>query len=184
MATRAPCLPSDVYAVFAGQIDQGAVQRIFASLAQANASHTERVHLLFQSTGGSVADGICLYNFFKTLSVDLTLYNSGSLSSIAVVTYLGAKKRMVSQYGSFMMHRSYSPTQNLTGRQLQPLTHALALDDERTEAILRTHITMPAEKWADLDGALFLSAQEAIAWGVADQIADFCPPPGTQIFNV
>jgi hypothetical protein len=34
------------------------------------------MNLLFQSTGGSVSDGIFLHNLFKSLPMKLTLYNA------------------------------------------------------------------------------------------------------------
>jgi hypothetical protein len=50
--------PVEAYAVFAGVIEQATIQRIFAGLGAAMANKVQRVHLLFQSTGGTVADGL------------------------------------------------------------------------------------------------------------------------------
>ena len=63
--------PSAVYAVFAGAIDQAAVQRMFVGLGAIMNNQIAQVHLLLQSSGGSVSDSVCLYNFFRSLPIDL-----------------------------------------------------------------------------------------------------------------
>src|SRR5215217_2667776 len=57
------------------------------------AQRVAHVHMLFQSNGGTVCDGVCLYNFFRSLPISLTLYNTGSVAPVAVVAYLGAHER-------------------------------------------------------------------------------------------
>ena len=53
------------------------------------AQRVAHVHLLFQSNGGTVGDGLCLYNFFRSLPISLTFYNTGSVASVAAIAYLG-----------------------------------------------------------------------------------------------
>src|ERR1700693_5244975 len=134
----------DVYAVFCGVIDQPSVQKIFSNLtATTNPNNkVETVHLLFQSTGGNVADGVCLYNFFKAFSVDLVLYNVWAVWSAAAVAYLGSKKRKTSARASFMIHRTHVSPQFAKAPALKAFTNTVALDDARTESILREHITL------------------------------------------
>lgn len=185
MASAAtPALPPEVYAVFCGSIDQGSVQKIFNGLTTAIAQNVKEVHVLFQSLGGGVGDGISLYNFFAALTIDLTLYNVGQVSSAALIAYLGAKKRKTSAYASFMTHRTTGPATAMEAGRMKATAESIALDDQRTEAILRKHITMPDDKWARLDDGLWFSAEEAVKFGVADGIAEFAPPPGSKIFNI
>src|ERR1700737_2724923 len=100
---------NSAYATFAGPIDQQSVQRFFTSIAAGSANKIEHIHILFQSFGGAVADGICLYNFFRALPIDLTLYNGGNVSSAATIAFLGAKGRKVTANATFMIHRAQSP---------------------------------------------------------------------------
>jgi len=79
-------LPSCVYATFAGPIDQQTLPRIFQNFAGATQRGVRELHLLFQSTGGVVGDGISLYNYIRTLPLDLHIYNTGAVHSIAVLT--------------------------------------------------------------------------------------------------
>jgi ATP-dependent Clp protease protease subunit len=188
-ATSTPLPPpkDEVYAIFAGAIDQSSVQRFFNSfaIASAPASNVSHIHLLLQSTGGFVADGICLYNFFRALPIDLTIYNIGSVSSIAVVAYLGAKKRKTSARATFMLHRTSVSPQSATATLLKSLADSVVLDDKRTESILSEHVTLSQDRWALLNyHDQWFSAEEAVDTGLADEIADFAPPMGTQIYNI
>lgn len=178
----APELP-EFYATFSGLIDQGTVQRLIQGLSLVTGQCSD-VHLLFQSSGGYIGDGICLYNFFKALPFNLTLYNTGSVSSIAVIAYLGAKRRMTSKYATFMIHRS-TWTGLATAAKLQAAVDSLHIDDKRTEDILRSHIKLSTEQWAALNYVeLTFNAEEAVRVGMADEIADFIPPAGAKIFTV
>ena len=80
----------EVFAVFCGAINEAAVARIFNGVAAVTTNNVKRVHLLFQSSDGNVGDGVCLYNFFRAVSIPLSLYNIGSCVSIAALSFLGA----------------------------------------------------------------------------------------------
>jgi len=178
--------PKTVYATFAGMIDQQSLPRIFQGFAAASGGGTKEVHLLFQSTGGMIGDGISLYNFFSALPMTLHIYNTGSVQSVAVLAYLGAEHRHASAHSSFMIHKSHFPMQpGVNAAKLEALAKNLVLEDERVEAILKAETEIPEEKWAfhALQDVVF-SAKEAVEFGIADDIREFEVPPGNQIFNV
>jgi hypothetical protein len=106
-----PAGPPEIYGVFCGNVDQASVARIMSGMATAINNRVPRLHLLFQSSGGLVGDGVCLYNFLKALPIPLTIYNVGSVSSIAALAYLGAEERKVSAHATFMLHRTYASPQ-------------------------------------------------------------------------
>jgi ATP-dependent Clp protease, protease subunit len=147
MATSAalPPLPSEIYAVFNGPIDQEAVTRIFNGLTAASTNSVKQFHLLFQSQGGGIGESIALYNFFRALTFDLTLYNTGTVASGATIAYLGAKKRKTSAHALFMIHRTETTTQFANTQTIKSLADSAVINDQRTEAILRQYIIMPAK---------------------------------------
>jgi ATP-dependent Clp protease protease subunit len=178
-------MPSEVFATFVGVIDQITVHRILTGVGAAMASKVKHVHLLFQSTGGTVADGICLYNFLHRLPIEISLYNVGTVASIGALAYLGAKIRKTSASATFMLHRTQVSPQGATAERLQAFARNVTLDDERTEAILRQRLKMPKDLWdVHRVADLWLSANEAVKYGLATEIGGFAPPFGTQIFNV
>jgi ATP-dependent Clp protease protease subunit len=184
-AQSAPPPINEIYALFAGMIDQDAVRRLFNGLTTAITNRIDRMHLLLQSTGGSVSDGVCLYNFFRTLPIELKIYNCGSVSSIAAIAYLGAQSRKVSAHATFMLHRTHISPQMATAERLQALANTIGIDDQRTEAILRDRLTLSDDKWAiHRMTELWFNTQEAVECGLADEVAEFAPPKGSMVFSL
>jgi ATP-dependent protease ClpP protease subunit len=84
-----------------------------------------------------------------------------------------------------MIHRAHVSPQLATADRLQALAQSLTIDDERTETILRQYITMSDDRWnAHKLTDLWFTADEAVKCGLAQQIGEFSPPPGTPIFAV
>lgn len=177
-------LPPVVYATFSGEINQDTVGRIISGVTSVM-GQVSHLHVLFNSTGGFISDGICLYNFFRALTIDLTLYNGGSVSSIAAIAFLGAAHRKTTQYGTFMIHRSHSSPSGATAAKLEDIARSLRIDDARTEAILRNHIKLVPEQWDRLNYEnLTFNAVDSVAIGFAEEIAEFAPPAGARLFTV
>lgn len=177
--------PKQVHALFAGVIDQIAVQRLSNALSIASQQGVQEVHLLFQTTGGNIADGVCLYNIFQSVPMQIVLYNVGTIASIGVIAYLGADERKTSANATFMIHKTMFSPVAATVDRLQSAANAAALDDQRIEAILHKHIKLAQEKWDVHKVAdLWLSAKEALDAGISDAISDFSPPVGEQFYYV
>jgi ATP-dependent Clp protease protease subunit len=185
MATAPPSLPADIFGVFSGPINAETTKNLMNNLTGTTSGGVQRVHLMFHTTGGFVSDGVCLFNFLKTFPVDLTLYNGGAVSSIGVIAYLGAKHRKASAHSVFMIHRTQCGIPAGTpANRAQTIVDSALLDDRRTEVILRENLTLPDERWVSFENDdLHFSAQEAVEYGIADEIADFAPPPGARIWN-
>jgi len=177
-------MPKEAYAVFCGGIDQASAQKTAALFTNAMLQGYHHVHLLLQSAGGFVGDGVFLYNLFRSVPIGLTLYNAGQVASAAAIAYLGAKQRITGPRATFMLHRTTQSPQLATSAKLAHVAKSLVLDDARTESILREHITMPAEIWKEMDfHDIHLSGEEALRFGIATEIGDFAPPLGSTVFN-
>ena len=174
------------YLAFSAMLDQLAVQRFFALFAQATQEGYNDVHLLMQTIGGSVPDGVCLYNFFQSMeSIELSIYNGGNVSSAGVIAYLGGDKRYVSSTGAFMIHRSTATFQGANSDEVQARVASLVIDDERTETIIKNHITLTPEQWVvHKSSDLWLNSDQAIAAKVAESKCDFWVPTGARLTNV
>ncbi len=178
-------IENQIYGTFAALIDTATVQRVFGAFSIMMTNKVTHCHLLFQSTGGYVGDGIALYNFFRVLPFELSLYNVGQVASIASVAFLGAQRRKTSAYAAFMLHRSSMSPQSATAAKLKNAAESLVIDDERTEAILRAHLTLSDEQWTRLGyHDLTFSGPEAVKVGLANEVSEFAPPSGTQLFNL
>jgi ATP-dependent protease ClpP protease subunit len=135
---QTPALPSSVYATFSGSINQDGLTRIFHNIGGASQRGVTEIHLLFQSAGGTVGDGISLFNFFRSIPIDLHLYNTGTVASIAVLSYLGARHRYVIQHATFAIHKTVYPTHTPANAAThRALADNLVIEDDRSEAILQ-----------------------------------------------
>src|SRR5262245_51143183 len=97
MSAPQPALPTEIYATLTGPVDADMVRRVFNGGAVAVNGGIRRVHLLVQSAGGFVGDGVVLYNYLRNLPVEFITYNAGSVLSIAVLVYLAGSLRKVSK---------------------------------------------------------------------------------------
>lgn len=172
-----------VYATFVGEIDEEAVQRIIPGLMPAIQQRPQHIHLMFQSNGGIVGHGIALYNFFRRFPVELTLYNMGVVQSMGVLAYLGAKHRVVNKHASFMIHHVLMhELPQVPASVAKSLVDMMIRADATMLGILRQHISLPEQRWAEFErGDLHMSADEAVACGIADEIGDFAPPLGALV---
>ena len=69
--------PQEIYAMYCGDINQASAQKTVNALSIAMGGKVQHVHLLFQSAGGYVGDEVFLYNLFRSIPIELTLYNVG-----------------------------------------------------------------------------------------------------------
>src|SRR6202044_3814891 len=116
--------------------------------------------------------------------VEVVLYNAGQVASAATLAYLGARTRKTTANAIFMIHKaSYNPDASGAGK-LKGIANNLTVDDARIEVILREHLRLPEEMWNQfLYHDVFLSGEDAVKYGMADEIAEFSPPPGINILN-
>lgn len=176
----------NVYFAFAGDLDTKAVQQFFNAFAYAKvrlkASH---VHLLFHTPGGRVDDGVCLYHFFKSVPFELTIYNAGTVQSMGVVAFLGAKNRKVSAHGTFMIHRIRHKSEFATASELKTVVESCNIDDERTGSILKENTQFSDEQMTVFNNRdLIIDAEAAVKACVVNEIRDFAPPADARIYSI
>lgn len=172
----------EVYGIFAGVIDQIAVGKVANAAAITSGTGVTHCHMAFQTMGGSVQDGIALYNIFKAFPVPITLYNVGSIASAGVIAYMGAPDRASSALATFMIHRTVSTLQGMSSDRIRAAARSVDLDDERTEQVFNAIRLTEADKAVHKIADLWLSANEAQTAGLVTKIAEFAPPKGTQLF--
>lgn len=177
MTNEAEPKVEEIYAVFADKIDQGSFQRLTTTAVNARAKGVNHIHLLIQSAGGVPSDGIALFEFFANFPIRLTTYNMGCISSAAVLLYLAGSERAIIESGIFMIHKTTGPPVGVSSRQTTAFAEAIALDDVRTETIIKSRVSIPADKmlihgYADL----YIGAKDAIAYNLSTVLRPFQPP--------
>lgn len=174
------------YYTLSGDVNSHMVQRMFEAAADMSADGVTTAHLLLQSHGGFISDGICLYNFLANLPVRFVTYNAGAVASIAVTVFLAGQRRHASPTARFMLHKSHaSPPGGAGPDALQIIAEGLKADDRRTESILRRFVQLSDAQWdVHAHSDLHLTAEAALKVGLIDAITDFAPPAGARIICI
>jgi ATP-dependent Clp protease protease subunit len=128
--------------------------------------------LYINSPGGSVTAGLAIYDVMKYVKPDVQTICVGSAFSMgALLLSAGTKgKRFILPHGKVMLHQ---PSGGAGGQSSDIQIHAREivktkreLNDILAEATGKT--TEQVEK--DTDRDLYMSAQEAVAYGVVDEV--------------
>ena len=93
-----------VYIRYFGPIDDERVKKLLTTLEQKLKERRERFVVLISSPGGSVFQGISVYNFLKGIPAEVVTHNFGSVDSIAVCLYCAGTKRLCVPHARFLIH--------------------------------------------------------------------------------
>lgn len=181
-----PDAPEEVWLTITGEINQTMIQKVFQLFSQLINDRVKTVHLLLHSGGGFVSDGICLYNYLSNVPINIIAYNAGNVSSMAVIVFLAAKRRIAADNATFMIHKTHaSPNPGVTAAMLKEIADSLDIDNARTEAILLHHLTLPKDKWVLHEhGNLTITAQEGMNFALVHEIGHFSPLPNGALLNI
>lgn len=176
----------NAYFTLSGDVNSDMVRRVFDAVSDMSSDGVSTAHVLIQSNGGYVSDGICLYNYLSRLPIKLITYNAGAVASIAVTLFLSGSQRYASETARFMVHKSHATASpGARPDALKIIVDGLRADDLRTEQILRSHVHLTEEHWTvHAYSDLHLTAREALAVNMIDGVADFSPPKGRRITNI
>jgi len=157
---------------------------LMGAVAQfSNAGHDE-IHLLLSTPGGTVADGITIYNFLRSLPARVVTYNMGSVNSLGNVIYQAGDKRISAPASSFMFHGVGFDIANarMELKQLKERVEGIKNDQSMISDIMVRHTMLGAE---DVDKLFldmaFLNAHEALQRGITDEVRDIHLPKGLPV---
>ena len=176
----------EAWYTLSGDVNNDMVRRVFNAGADMRGRHVDVAHVLLQSHGGYVSDGLCLHHYLANLGVDIRFYNAGAVVSIAVPLFLSGRYRVAAPTARFMIHRSHaSPPEGAGAEELRIIADGLLADDRRTETILRAKLTLTPRQWKiHLHEDLHLDAEAALKAGLVHEIGAFAPPPGARLVNM
>jgi ATP-dependent Clp protease protease subunit len=178
--------PKEAWYTLSGDVNSDMVHRVFEAVSHMTEDGIETAHVLLQSNGGYVSDGLCLYNFLANSPVNFVMYNGGAVASIAVILFLAGSKRYASETARFMVHKSHATASpGSRPEALAIIVEGLRADDARTESILRKHVELSPEQWSIHQYSdLHLNSRDAKTAGVINDIVDFAPPKGAMLRNI
>ena len=130
------------------------------------------IKLYLNSPGGSVSAGLAIYDTMQYIKPDVMTICVGMAASMgAVLLAAGAKdKRVVLPNSEVMIHQVMGGAEGQAIDVKIRAEHILKIKD-RLNLILAKHTGQPLEKIEkDSDRDYFMSAEEAVKYGIADKI--------------
>jgi ATP-dependent Clp protease protease subunit len=132
------------------------------------------IKVLMSSSGGLVEEGLSLYGFIRSLPVDITIHNIGSVDSIALAVYLGAAKRLANPDSTFFMHDLFfsQPVPISNRHQAADLNVGFTGARQKVASILRSRTKMNEEALRYLEETTIKTSAEAQKLGIVDEVAE------------
>src|SRR5580693_633952 len=130
------------------------------------------IHLYINSPGGSVTAGLAIYDTIQYMTCDVNTYCVGQAASMgAVLLAAGAKgKRYALPNANIMIHQVLGGAEGAASDVEIRVKYMLKLK-HRLNSIISKHTGKPIEQVErDCDRDNFMSAQEAKAYGLVDEV--------------
>jgi len=148
----------------------------------------EKLNILLSTPGGTVMHGKTVYNFLRSLPVDIEVYNIGQVDSVGGVMFLAADKRFAVANSSFLIHgvNLQSPGAiSMTEKIVQEKLDGLKQDRASISMIYaeRTDISLGDFEKMMLDG-ITISVDEAKKFGIIDDIVAPKVPKGSSVISI
>lgn len=132
------------------------------------------INIYINSPGGSVTAGLAIYDTMQFVSCDINTYCIGQAASMGAVILAGgtAGKRFVLPYARVMIHQPWGGAQG-TASDISIQAKEILKIREQLNRILAKHCKKTFEQVErDSDRDYFMSAEEAKAYGLVDEIVD------------
>ncbi len=163
-----------------GPIDDPTANVIIAQmLFLSNKDNKKDIHFYINSPGGSITAGLAVYDTIQFLRCEVATYCIGQTASMAAVLLTGgsAQKRFLLTNSKVLLHQPLIP-EVLYGAvtDLDIEAREIIRLRSRIYKILAKHTGQNAEKIEkDCDRNLWLDAEEAVKYGLADRILQKAP---------
>ena len=138
----------------------------------ANEDPDADISLYINSPGGSVYDGLAIYDTMNFIKPDVATFGIGLQASMgAFLLSSGAKgKRFLLPYSRVMIHQPSSGTQGMVTDQEITLREAIRIKQLLAEITAKNSGQKLAKVKADMERDFWMDAKEAVAYGLADEI--------------
>jgi ATP-dependent Clp protease protease subunit len=107
--------------------------KLFTAIDAFVAAGVERIHLLINTPGGSVNDGIAIFNYLRGCNVEVITHNFGMVDSIGGVIFCAGSKRLSVPHARFLVHpvaMTFPEKATVGGQALLERLNSLNIDQE------------------------------------------------------
>lgn len=166
-------LLNDRIIMLSGQVDDNMASSIVAQLLFLESSDSDKdIQIYINSPGGSVSSGLAIYDTMQYVKPDVSTICIGMAASMgAFLLSSGAKgKRIALPNSEIMIHQPSGGSQGQAS-DIQIQAEHILRTKKRLNEILAANTGKPIEQVErDSDRDNFMTAQEALDYGLIDQI--------------
>lgn len=165
-----------VYVSFSAEIIPSTTESLIATMTNLANVGVKEVYLLLSTPGGSVMNGMNLYNVLKGMPFELITHNVGNVDSIGNVLFLAGNKRYATANATFMFHGvgfDTAPNQRLEEKFLRERLNGILSDQRRIGDIISQYTNLSNRQVAQLfREAQTKDARYAVDKGIIHEIRD------------
>lgn len=175
-----------IYINFSYPITPPIVNLVIKELTALYHNHKPKeFYFLMNSPGGSVKDGIALYNFLNALPCTIIMHNMGSVDSIGIVIFMAGDERYMCGGTSFHFHGvGTEPKGHFNLAKLKEMVSSLKDDEDKISHIISGNTSLK-----EIEIAGFFSQGEsknsgfAIKYGVVSEVRNAAIDPKYPVHN-
>lgn len=133
------------------------------------------INLIVNSFGGTVYDGNLIIGVIRTSDTPVDTYCFGKAMSAGLAIFISGRNRFAGELATFMYHDASVGIINSIDGLINPVNHFTKLRNMCDQFILE-NTKMPKhimDKKKEIKEDWYFFAEEAVAWGVADEIINF-----------
>jgi len=179
--------PPRVYVSFSAEVNPHTTEALIAALANCANQGVQEVYLALSTPGGSVMNGMNLYNVMRAMPFKLITHNVGNVDSIGNVMFLAGEERCASPHSTFMFHGvGFNPDgARLEEKLLRERLNGILADQKRIGSVIEERTQLAGNKIKALfREAGTKDAAYAASVGIVHQVRELQIPAGSPIVSL
>ncbi len=175
---------------FIGEINTASMAQLLMVVNAQTRSGVHKIRLVISSGGGDTTAAFAAYNYLHSLrDVEISTFNVGNVDSAAVVLYCAGQHRYSFPATRFLVHGNSLQIAGNASMDAVSLQGNLELLKNLNQMVVHViAATANKEKQVDIEnavrGQVILTADEAIKWGLVNEIRTNFMEPGAVLVTV
>ncbi len=156
-----------------GQVEDHMANLIVAQMLFLEAEdHQKPINLYINSPGGSVTAGLSIYDTMKYLSCPVNTLCLGQAASMGAFILSSGEKRRALPNARIMIHQPLGGAQGQATDMVITVNEILRMKENLTRILAKNSKQTYEKVLADCERDNFMSAQQALAYGLIDEIVE------------
>ncbi len=167
-------LLKDRIIIINGEIDNNLANSVVAQLLYLDSLNNEDISVYINSPGGSVTDGMAIYDTMNYINSDISTIGIGICASMAAFLLSSGKKgkRLILPNSEVMIHQPLGGAEGQATEIKIAAEHILKTKDKLNKILASNTDKNLEEIEKDTDRDNFMSAEEALRYGIIDEIIE------------